>query len=395
MGKTLSEASFSAIADFFHQRSGIRLQPSKRHMVVSRLNREAVRRQCASLNDYVALILAAPQSAEARHVVDILTTNETYFFRESAHFRHLAQLLQHAPCTQALRAWSAAASSGEEAYSIAMTLAQHAGGRPWEVIGTDLSTRVVAQARQGLYAAERCARITLPDLKRWCLRGEGPHEGQVLMNRELRAKVRFEIGNLLEPMPELGQFDVTEIRKDIGFVTPAHDLQWPLDGLDVVLTGITGTLETPMRWEPSSDEVSRALDAMREVGVDHLATTEWYVMSQGERGRVLVARALILQPTLLVLDEPMTGLDLTAREQLLDTLDDLARVDPALTSVLVTHHIDELPASTTHAALMSHGRLVAAGPAAEVLTSANVTTAFEHPIDVSYVRGRWAARSSR
>lgn len=194
---------------------------------------------------------------------------------------------------------------------------------------------------------------------------------------------------------ELGQFDVTEIRKDIGFVTPAHDLQWPLDGLDVVLTGITGTLETPMRWEPSSDEVSRALEAMREVGVDHLAKTEWYVMSQGERGRVLVARALILQPTLLVLDEPMTGLDLTAREQLLDTLDDLAAVDPALTSVLVTHHIDELPASTTHAALMSHGRIVAAGHASEVLTSANVTTAFEHPIDVSYVRGRWAARSSR
>ena len=194
---------------------------------------------------------------------------------------------------------------------------------------------------------------------------------------------------------ELGQFDVTEIRKDIGFVTPAHDLQWPLDGLDVVLTGITGTLETPMRWEPSSAEVAQARTAMREVGVEHLANTEWYVMSQGERGRVLVARALILQPTLLVLDEPMTGLDLTAREQLLDTLDDLAATEPALTSVLVTHHIDELPASTTHAALMSHGRIVAAGPAADVLTSANVSTAFEHPIEVTHTRGRWAARSAR
>ena len=194
---------------------------------------------------------------------------------------------------------------------------------------------------------------------------------------------------------ELGQFDVTEIRKDIGFVTPAHDLQWPLDGLDVVLTGITGTLETPMRWEPTADESARALAAMREVGVDHLANTEWYVMSQGERGRVLVARALILRPTLLVLDEPMTGLDLTAREQLLDTLDDLAAVEPSLTSVLVTHHIDELPASTTHAALMSHGRIVAAGRAQDVLTSQNVSTAFEHPIHVSFDRGRWAARSDK
>lgn len=194
---------------------------------------------------------------------------------------------------------------------------------------------------------------------------------------------------------ELGQFDVTEIRKSIGFVTPAHDLQWPLDGLDVVLTGITGTLETPMRWEPTSEEVERALLAMREVGVEYLRDTEWYVMSQGERGRILVARALILQPSLLVLDEPMTGLDLTAREQLLDTLDDLATLDSELTSILVTHHIDELPASTTHAALISQGRVVAAGSATEVLTSTNVSQAFEHPIEVTYVRGRWAARSSR
>ncbi|MCX7250177.1 MAG: protein-glutamate O-methyltransferase CheR [Burkholderiales bacterium] len=212
MSKTLSEGSFNAIADFFYQHSGIRLEASKRHLVVSRLAREAVRLQCATLNDYVALILAEPQGAEARHAVDVLTTNETYFFRESAHFKHLAQLLHHDPCTQALRAWSAAASSGEEAYSIAMTLARHAGLRPWEVVGTDLSTRVVAQARQGLYAAERCSRIALPDLKRWCLRGEGAHEGQVLMNRELRAKVRFEVGNLLEPMPELGQFDLIFLR---------------------------------------------------------------------------------------------------------------------------------------------------------------------------------------
>lgn len=193
---------------------------------------------------------------------------------------------------------------------------------------------------------------------------------------------------------ELGQFDVTEIRKNIGFVTPAHDLQWPLDGLDVVLTGITGTLETPMRWEPNADETARALAAMREVGVEHLASTEWYVMSQGERGRILVARAMILQPTLLVLDEPMTGLDLTAREQLLDTLDEVAESEPALTSVLVTHHIEELPTSTTHAALMSHGRVVASGPAMDVLTSDFVSAAFEHPIEVTHGRGRWAARSS-
>ena len=194
---------------------------------------------------------------------------------------------------------------------------------------------------------------------------------------------------------ELGAIDVTEVRRDIGFITPAHDLQWPLDGLDVVLTGITGTLETPMRWEPTTAETAAARSAMQEVGVAHLATTQWFVMSQGERSRVLIARALILQPRLLVLDEPMTGLDLTAREQLLDNLDDIARAEPTLTSLLVTHHIEELPASTTHAAIMSHGKIISAGPAPEILTSENVSAAFEHPITVFADSGRWSARTNK
>ncbi len=212
MSDNLSAASFSAISDFFYQHSGIRLLPSRRHLVVSRLAREATRLRCPTLNDYVSLILAAPDSAEAMDVIDILTTNETYFFRESAHFKRLAQWLHQDQGVQALRVWSAAASSGEEAYSIAMTLARHAGTRPWEVIGTDLSSRVVTQARQGLYSVERCARIEPADLKRWCLRGEGAYRGQVLMNRELRAKVRFEVGNLMQPMPQLGLFDVIFLR---------------------------------------------------------------------------------------------------------------------------------------------------------------------------------------
>lgn len=212
MSDTLSAASFTAIADFFYQHSGIRLPQSRRHLVVSRLTREAARLGCATLNDYVRLILATPQSPDAMAVVDILTINETYFFRESEHFKRLAHWLHHDPGTQMVRIWSAAASSGEEAYSIAMTLARHAGTRPWEVIGTDLSTRVVAQARQGLYSVERCARIEPADLKRWCLRGEGAYRGQVLMNRELRSKVRFEVGNLMQPMPELGLFDVIFLR---------------------------------------------------------------------------------------------------------------------------------------------------------------------------------------
>jgi len=212
MQDSLSSAGFTAISDFFFQHSGIRLKREKYALVEGRLRRRATAQGLDTLDEYVDHVLAAPQSAEALGVVDALTTNETYFLREPAHFEHLTQVAREASGSRPLRVWSAAASSGEEGYSIAMTLARHAGSHPWEVVGTDLSSVVVAKARQGLYPAERCTNIPLPDLKLWCLRGEGRYEGQVLINRELRSKVKFEIGNLMHPMPSLGQFDVIFLR---------------------------------------------------------------------------------------------------------------------------------------------------------------------------------------
>ena len=212
MQGSLSRAGFSAISDFFFQRSGIRLKPDKYALVEGRLRRRATALELETLDEYVKLVLATPESDEALGVIDSLTTNETYFLREPAHFEHLTQLAREARGTRPLRVWSAAASSGEEGYSIAMTLARHAGNHPWEVVGTDLSSVMVAKARQGLYPVERCANIPPPDLKLWCLRGEGRYEGQVLINRELRSKVRFEVGNLMHPLPTLGQFDVIFLR---------------------------------------------------------------------------------------------------------------------------------------------------------------------------------------
>jgi iron complex transport system ATP-binding protein len=95
------------------------------------------------------------------------------------------------------------------------------------------------------------------------------------------------------------------------------------------------------------------------------AGAPWTTLSQGERGRTLIARALMPQPRLLLLDEPATGPDLTAREQLLTSLDELRRLHPSLASVLVTHHLEELPATTSHVLLLRDGRCVASGPAAE------------------------------
>ena len=132
-----------------------------------------------------------------------------------------------------------------------------------------------------------------------------------------------------------------------------------------------------------------------EVGLTSRADAGWKVLSQGERGRALVARSLIAEPQLLLFDEPTTGLDVAAREQLLETIDALSLRSPELSTLLVTHHLEEIPETTTHAALISDGRLTAAGPIAEVLTSEQVSAAFDHPIEVGFADRRWSARAVR
>jgi iron complex transport system ATP-binding protein len=116
-------------------------------------------------------------------------------------------------------------------------------------------------------------------------------------------------------------------------------------------------------------------------------------MSEGERKRIQIARALMPDPELLILDEPAAGLDLGAREDLLTRLSGLALDPAAPTSLLVTHHVEEIPSGTTHALLLRDGGVVAAGPINEVLTSANISQAFGLTIDLSHENGRWFARA--
>ena len=187
---------------------------------------------------------------------------------------------------------------------------------------------------------------------------------------------------------QMGRTDLARLRHRIGHVNPRHRLHSALSVREVVLTGITATIDIPMRWSPSADELARAAAMIDVVGLSHRADALWPTLSQGESGRALIARALIAEPRLLLLDEPTTGLDVAAREQLLATLDALE-----VASILVTHHLEELPISTTHALLIADGRTVACGPAAEVLNTETVTAAFAHPIEVGHVEGRWTART--
>lgn len=145
--------------------------------------------------------------------VDLLTTNETYFFREPKHFDFLRQhSLAARNRSQMFRVWSAASSSGEEAYSIAMVLADCMESTPWEVMGSDISTRVLQGARSALYTLERARHIPPPYLQRFCLKGHDEHEGSLLIHRQLRSRVQFKQVNLNAPLPELGSFDFIFLR---------------------------------------------------------------------------------------------------------------------------------------------------------------------------------------
>lgn len=193
----------------------------------------------------------------------------------------------------------------------------------------------------------------------------------------------------------LGRVDLRELRTLLGHVNPRHPLRSPLTVDEVVVTGLTNSVEPVPRWSPSPEQRERAARLLAMLGMAGRTESRWPSLSQGERGRTLIARALMPQPRLLLLDEPATGLDLAAREQLLDSLDSLREEHPELATVLVTHHLEELPASTTHAMLLRDGRCVASGTADEVLTTDRVSECFGHPVRIARTDGRWTARAQR
>lgn len=192
----------------------------------------------------------------------------------------------------------------------------------------------------------------------------------------------------------LGRVDVFELRPRIGLASAALAERIPASEIvsDVVLTAayaVTG------RWRESYEDLdqARAGDLLGAFGVGHLAQRRFGTLSEGERKRVQIARALMTDPELLLLDEPAAGLDLGGREELVGALAELAahRLSPVL--VLVTHHVEEIPPGFTHVMLMRDGGIHVAGPVEEVLTDAHLSAAFGLDLEVTRTGDRWAARA--
>lgn len=209
----LGDADFAAIREFVLRRAGINLSEGKRALVTGRLDRRLREIGCPSYAEYLERIGSGElvPGSEAQVALDLLTTNETYFFREQKHFDFLRdRVLPEAH--QPLRIWSAACSSGEEPYSIAMLLADELGRSPWSVFASDVSSRVLARARLGQYPMERADRIPQHLLRAYCLRGIGSKQGWFAVAKQLRERIEFRAVNLIERLPEIGPFDVVFLR---------------------------------------------------------------------------------------------------------------------------------------------------------------------------------------
>ena len=210
----ISDQEFALFQRLIYKIAGISLSDSKKVLLVGRLQKRLRHYQLDNYSQYYRMLANGEHPQELQVMVDLLTTNETYFFREPKHFDFLRQhILRGWRGERPFRVWSAASSSGEEAYTIAMVLADTLASKAWEIVGSDISTQVLDKARQGHYPMTRIDGIPRPFLSKFCRKGVRSQEGTFLINAELRARVNFLQVNLTQPVTaDVGLFDVIFLR---------------------------------------------------------------------------------------------------------------------------------------------------------------------------------------
>ncbi len=218
---TITDQEFALFQRLIYKIAGISLSDAKKVLLVGRLTRRLKVYDFDSFSQYYRMLSSGEHAEELQTMVDLLTTNETYFFREPKHFEFLREIIakRHSPAT--FRVWSAASSSGEEAYSIAMTLAEVLPTTPWEIVGSDISTQVLARAAAGHYSLARTEGIPTGYMHKYCLKGVRAHAGTFLIAPELRKKTSFYQINLTHPVDaDIGDFEVIFLRNVMIYFDP-------------------------------------------------------------------------------------------------------------------------------------------------------------------------------
>lgn len=208
----ITEYEFEQIRLFFQRETGIALADSKRSLVCGRLNSRLRELQLTDFASYLDYLRQPTQHAERQMAVDLLTTNETYFYRESKHFTFLSTMLAGWPGERPPLIWSAACSSGEEPYTLAMLMAEQFGRKPWRLLASDISLRMLETARTALYPMSRARELPTALLKKYCLKGRGDYEGYLLVDDSVRHRVTFSQRNLMDQQELDEKADVIFLR---------------------------------------------------------------------------------------------------------------------------------------------------------------------------------------
>ncbi|WP_227939505.1 ABC transporter ATP-binding protein [Alkalihalobacillus deserti] len=185
---------------------------------------------------------------------------------------------------------------------------------------------------------------------------------------------------------KFGQTNIPELRKSIGWVSVSVDERYAGRGSDIALEVVISGKHASIGLyeEVTKEDIVRANALLTELRIEHLARQPFMKLSQGEKRRVIIARALMGQPKILILDEPCNGLDLYSREQLLETIERLASIEGGPTLLYVTHHLEEVVPTISHALLINHGKIVAQGEKQSVLTEFNLEKTFQLPVVVKW-----------
>ncbi|HEX2131148.1 MAG TPA: ABC transporter ATP-binding protein [Actinophytocola sp.] len=231
--------------------------------------------------------------------------------------------------------------------------------------------------------------------ERWVILGANG-AGKTTLLRLAAAELHPTTGTVHVLGERLGRVDVFELRPRVGFASAALLQRVPAEEkvLDVVVSAGYAVLG---RWREDYEslDTARATELCKALGIAHLLDRRFGTLSEGERKRTVIARALMTDPELLLLDEPAAGLDLGGREDLVARLSELARDPDAPATVLVTHHVEEIPPGFTHLLLVAHGGVVAQGLLEDVLTSENLSATFGQDLELERLGDRYFARRRR
>lgn len=208
----ISNKEFKSFQSFIFNEAGISMADTKKQLVRNRLSKRLRHYGLKHFRDYFDLVHRPEGTNEKQMLIDLLTTNETYFFREPKHFEFLDETILSSFKGRVFRCWSAACSNGAEPYSLGMVLESKLGAGRWEILATDISSRILNEAKQAAYSMEEAEKVPRKYLLKYCLKGVRSQQGVMLVDNKIVNNITFQHMNLNAGIPEVGKFDLIVLR---------------------------------------------------------------------------------------------------------------------------------------------------------------------------------------